>query len=784
VAQDDAANPEGTVLGGYELEGRIGAGATGVVYRARRSSDGSPVAVKLLSADLAAQKDFMARFRSEAALMAEVDSAHCVSFIELVEADGSIGLASELVDGATLRAVVRQSGSLTPEQSLGVLDGALQGLVALHAQGIVHRDVKPENILVDRSGTSKLADFGLARPAALGSAERTAEVEGSPLYMSPEQVRGDAVGLQSDLYSAGGVLFELLAGRPPFTAATIDEVLAAHVSADVPDPRSMRPDLPEPVAHLVTSALAKDPAQRPSSAQEFLDALRAAAKDSYGAAWATRAGIAALATGTIAALEAAVAAGGVVGGVVAGAGTVAGSVAAAEAAAAGAGAVAGVGSAVDGSDAAGATGAGAAAGNPDSGRGAAQGAGGGGAVHGGESGAGGAGGAAGTAMAGEAGDPGASGGPGAETAGSASTGAGAGTAGASGAASAGSRAPGGGSGAASEGSGGTPHGSGAQHHEAGAPVGGTGVIAPLAPPPGLGPAAREGAPPGSPGPDEPPPPSRPLSPGTGRRLLMSSLVVTVVVVVVIVLLLLGPVGGASGMSPANAAAHPAGVTLQGGCTGQGRSLTIRGAQIDFAAVPGAPSASQSRPFLVQSSGHIAESGTTPVPFTNHHWHVSLFGIPLRSGGSRNGSLSTSYVGTQSVHGYIPFRFTGLYYVSGGVSGTGGSCSGSVWLKLVGSPDGTPLWYSGLGLLILGLLVLLLSVPRRRGDSVRSHAIRGGFGGLLVGLAVIVLTVIYSLLAFDGLAPLLVVLVGFIAIGAIIGRLGPPLGRASAQAAQE
>jgi len=320
VAEDVGILPEvSSAFGGYELDGRIGAGTSGTVFRAHRIPDGGAVALKVLATELAAEAGFVGRFRAEAAVMALVHSPHCVGFIELVEADGLVGLVSELVNGATLRAVIRHSGWLSPEQSLGVLDGALQGLAALHALGVVHRDVKPENILVDGSGISKLTDFGLARP---GTAARDlpagAEAEGSPLYMSPEQVRGAALGPSADIYSAGAVLFELLTEQPPFGSPTVESVLAAHISAPVPDPRSVRPNVPEPVAALVVTALAKDPSHRPASALAFLEALRAAAEESYGRDWVIRAGIASVAAATIAALETAGSGGAAAGGVAVG----------------------------------------------------------------------------------------------------------------------------------------------------------------------------------------------------------------------------------------------------------------------------------------------------------------------------------------------------------------------------------------------------------------------------------------------------------------------------------
>lgn len=145
---------------GYAVEGVLGSGAAGTVYRARRVGDGTVVAIKVLHPTWRADPAFVAGFRSEALVMRTLDDPHCVRFYELVETDEILALVTAYVDGSTLRAVLTHAGRLSGEQALGVVSGALRGLIHLHSRGLVHRDIKPENILVDRAGTSQLADYG------------------------------------------------------------------------------------------------------------------------------------------------------------------------------------------------------------------------------------------------------------------------------------------------------------------------------------------------------------------------------------------------------------------------------------------------------------------------------------------------------------------------------------------------------------------------------------------------------------------------------------------------
>jgi hypothetical protein len=261
---------------------------------------------------MVADPAFLQQFRYEAQIMAQLDHPNCVKVFDFLEIEGRAFLVSEFVEGATLKKVIETSGRLAPEQSLGVLKGALNGLGYAHSLGLVHRDVKPDNIIADPQGVSKLADFGqayfAAGPGAAGG------LTGSPLYMSPEQASGGTVDYRSDLYSAGAVLYEFLTGRPPFVGDTAVATMRMHLSDPVPDPRQFNANLPAQAAEMLNKALAKDPAQRYQSAGEMLTALESAAQAGYGADWERRANIAGLVGGAMAVGAAGVAVGaGVVG---------------------------------------------------------------------------------------------------------------------------------------------------------------------------------------------------------------------------------------------------------------------------------------------------------------------------------------------------------------------------------------------------------------------------------------------------------------------------------------
>jgi eukaryotic-like serine/threonine-protein kinase len=278
-----------TGIGDYEVRGTLGTGSSGTVFLARQSLIDRDVALKQLSAELTAQPEFRERFRAEAQIMARLESDHCVRVFDFFEREGHAYLVSEVVAGVSLRKLV-ESGSLSPEQALGVMKGALLGLDHAHGMGLIHRDIKPENILLDTEGTSKLADFGLAG-AVEGPGAAGGLPSGSPAYMSPETVSGAMVDARSDLYSVGAVLFELLTGRPPFLAEGALAVMRMHRQAPVPNPHELNGQLGPGVSGLVMASLAKDAADRPQTAGQMLAALETAAVEAYGPEWETRSSV-------------------------------------------------------------------------------------------------------------------------------------------------------------------------------------------------------------------------------------------------------------------------------------------------------------------------------------------------------------------------------------------------------------------------------------------------------------------------------------------------------------
>lgn len=267
----------GWTVPGFSTVGELGSGATGRVVVAVQQTTGYRVAIKYLVPRLIGDETFVARFRTEARLLSMVRDPNVVQLFEYVETYGAAAIVMELVDGVALRKLIAEHGPTTPEAALCVLRGSLSGLGAAHRLGVVHRDYKPDNILVRPDGMSMLTDFGVA--AAGGAA---AGVAGTPAYMAPEQWRG-SVGTPSDVYAASVVFFECLTGHPPFTGSTLQELAAAHAMARVPVE-----EVPEPLRGLLSYGMAKDPAQRPLTAELFAGELERVAGAAYGPDWAER----------------------------------------------------------------------------------------------------------------------------------------------------------------------------------------------------------------------------------------------------------------------------------------------------------------------------------------------------------------------------------------------------------------------------------------------------------------------------------------------------------------
>ncbi|NBE79503.1 serine/threonine-protein kinase [Micromonospora rubida] len=267
-------------VSGYTEVRELGSGASGRVVLATHDASGTPVAVKYLVGVLGADPAFRDPFRAEARLLADIDDPNVSRLYEYVESPGGAAIVMELVNGVSLRQMLRANGPTGPEAALRVLKGSLAGLAAAHSRGVVHRDYKPENVLVTAQGESKLADFGIAMPVGRESATT---VTGTPRYMAPEQWTGAAASPACDIYAATATFFECLTGRPPYDGRSLLALREQHAYAPVPtDPA------PPPVHELLRWGMAKLPAERPQPAHVFLGILEQIAAEGYGADWEER----------------------------------------------------------------------------------------------------------------------------------------------------------------------------------------------------------------------------------------------------------------------------------------------------------------------------------------------------------------------------------------------------------------------------------------------------------------------------------------------------------------
>ena len=255
--------PTGTLLGGrYEVEDVLGWGGMAEVYLARDRRLGRRVAVKVLRHQLATDSRFLARFRREARAAASVRDPRIVAIHDTGSHAGCPFIVMEHVPGRTLAELIRAEGPLDPRRAAGIAEAVAVALAAAHTRGIVHRDVKPSNVMVTPQGDVKILDFGIARALRWTPLTDTPGAQGTPEYLSPEQARGDAVDARSDIYSLGVVLYEMLTGRPPFTGESAIGVAYKHVEESPSPPEALRPGVPPALAGVAMRCLAKHPADR------------------------------------------------------------------------------------------------------------------------------------------------------------------------------------------------------------------------------------------------------------------------------------------------------------------------------------------------------------------------------------------------------------------------------------------------------------------------------------------------------------------------------------------
>jgi predicted Ser/Thr protein kinase len=259
------------IAGRYELEELVGHGGMSSVYRARDSLLERNVALKVLHEQYNADEDFVERFKREARSVAQLQHPNIVTVIDRGEADGRQYIVFEYIDGENLKELVVRKGRLDIREALEIAVEVARGLAFAHGQGLVHRDVKPQNVLLNGDGRAKVTDFGIARSVDVEGMTETGTVLGTSNYIAPEQASGQPVDAQTDVYALGVVLYELLAGEVPFPGETFVAVAMKHVHESPPNLLDVRPDVPLRVAAAVDRALEKDPDQRFPS----MDALAA-----------------------------------------------------------------------------------------------------------------------------------------------------------------------------------------------------------------------------------------------------------------------------------------------------------------------------------------------------------------------------------------------------------------------------------------------------------------------------------------------------------------------------
>jgi eukaryotic-like serine/threonine-protein kinase len=267
----------GTVLSGrYRLEAKLGSGGMSTVYLACDQTLDRSVAVKVMHREMSEQADQLERFRQEARAVAKLSHPNVVSVIDAGEDGGHPYIVFEYVEGETLKQRINREGALDPQDAIAYAIEVARGLSVAHARNMVHRDIKPQNVLIDAEGRAKLTDFGISRQLEEDGMTATGRVLGTTDYVAPEQAMGRKVDPRTDVYSLGVVLYEMLVGQVPFQAESQVGVAMKHVNEELPDVQRRRPEVSAAVALVVERATAKDPAQRYQRVDEMIDDLSTA----------------------------------------------------------------------------------------------------------------------------------------------------------------------------------------------------------------------------------------------------------------------------------------------------------------------------------------------------------------------------------------------------------------------------------------------------------------------------------------------------------------------------
>ncbi|HYP56249.1 MAG TPA: protein kinase [Solirubrobacterales bacterium] len=267
----------GTLLSSrYRLEAKLGSGGMSTVYLARDETLDRPVAVKVMHREMSEQEDQLQRFRQEARAVAKLSHPNVVSVIDAGEDGGHPYIVFEYVKGETLKQRVKREGALDTQDAIAYAIEVARGLGVAHGRNMVHRDIKPQNVLIDEEGRAKLTDFGISRQLEQDGVTATGRVLGTTDYVAPEQAMGKPVDPRSDVYSLGVVLYEMLVGQVPFSADSQVGVAMKHVNEELPDVQRRRPEVSAAVALVVERATAKDPAERYQTVAEMVDDLETA----------------------------------------------------------------------------------------------------------------------------------------------------------------------------------------------------------------------------------------------------------------------------------------------------------------------------------------------------------------------------------------------------------------------------------------------------------------------------------------------------------------------------
>jgi serine/threonine-protein kinase len=268
----------GDTVGVYTIESQLGEGGMGRVFKAV-GTDGQPVALKMVKEAMTADEVFLKRFKREAEVAQRIQHPNVVPVVATGDFEGLPWAAQRFISGGSLEERLNRWGALDLHQVIALFKQVAAGLDVLHQNGLIHRDLKPGNILIDDHGTPFIADFGLAKDHHHEGTvlTRPGQALGSMDYMAPEQIRGEEVTAATDVYALACMLFELLTGQPPFAGQIGMRVMWAHLQDPPPHPSDLKPELPRPVGDAILKGLEKNPADRPQSATEFMRLVEYAA---------------------------------------------------------------------------------------------------------------------------------------------------------------------------------------------------------------------------------------------------------------------------------------------------------------------------------------------------------------------------------------------------------------------------------------------------------------------------------------------------------------------------